>query len=365
MVFLKKDFSMSDIEVIRQKYLHQIEKAEAIPQLEVIRLAALGKQGEITLLLKTLGDLPLNERKEKGALYNQLRDALVDAFKARQEQLEEVSLHQQLLKEHLDVTLPVREVAGGAIHPLSQAMFEATAILKEMGFVVAEGPEIEDDFHNFTALNVPEEHPARQEQDTFYLKANKAGEQRLLRTHTSPVQIRTMRRLKPPLKIIASGRVFRSDYDQTHTPTFHQIEGLYIDKDIHMGHLKGCLIELCRRFFNLSDLPVRFRPAYFPFTEPSAEIDIGCSRKQGQLMIGGGEDWLEMLGSGMVHPNVLRNCGLDPDEWQGFAFGMGLERFAMLKYGISDLRAFYEPDRRWIRHFGFSAFAALMRGIEG
>jgi phenylalanyl-tRNA synthetase alpha chain len=355
---------MADIDSIKQEYLPQIQKAADIAELEAIRLAVLGKQGKITLLLKALGSLPPEERKEKGAVYNAIRDELTKAIEARKSVLEEAAMNTQLAGERLDITLPIGEIASGAIHPLSQAMFEALEILKDMGFVVAEGPEIEDDFHNFSALNIPPEHPARQEQDTFYLKPDANGQQLLLRTHTSPVQIRTMMENKPPIKIIVPGRVFRSDYDQTHTPVFHQIEGLYIDKGIHMGHLKGCLIEFCRRFFNVPDLPVRFRPAYFPFTEPSAEIDIGCGRKDGQLIIGGGNDWLEVLGSGMVHPNVLKNCGLNPQEWQGFAFGMGVERFAMLKYGIQDLRAFYEPDRRWVRHYGFSAFSALMKGAS-
>ncbi len=355
---------MAEVEALRLKYLQQIQETSEVANLEAIRLAAFGKQGEITLLLKELGNCSPEDRKTKGALYNTLRTDISGAFEARKAILEAEALDEQLKKEKIDVTLPVAEIGKGAIHPLSQAMFEALEILQDMGFVVAEGPEIEDDFHNFSALNIPAEHPARQEQDTFYFKPADDGTQLLLRTHTSPVQVRTMQTLKPPIKIIVPGRVFRSDYDQTHTPTFHQIEGLYIDKEIHMGHLKGCLIEFCRRFFNAPDLPVRFRPGYFPFTEPSAEIDIGCGRKDGQLIIGGGDDWLEVLGSGMVHPNVLRNCGIDPNEWQGFAFGMGIERFAMLKYGIQDLRAFYEPDSRWIRHFGFSAFSALMKGTN-
>jgi phenylalanyl-tRNA synthetase alpha chain len=267
--------------------------------------------------------------------------------------LESEALHQQLARERIDVTLPVRAEPEGRIHPLSQTIDEIVAIFGEMGFSVAEGPDIEDDFHNFTALNIPPEHPARQEQDTFYLPERPDGSRQVLRTHTSPVQVRTMKAQPPPIRIIVPGRTFRSDHDATHSPMFHQVEGLVIDKSTHMGHLKGCLIEFCRAFFDIDDLPVRFRPSYFPFTEPSAEVDIGCSRKGGGLTIGKGGDWLEILGSGMVHPKVLAICGIDPAEYQGFAFGMGIERIAMLKYGIPDLRTFYESDLRWLRHYGF------------
>jgi phenylalanyl-tRNA synthetase alpha chain len=243
--------------------------------------------------------------------------------------------------------------AMGRIHPISQTIDEIIAIFGEMGFVVAEGPHIEDDFYNFTALNIPPEHPARQEHDTFYLPERADGSRLVLRTHTSPVQVRTMLKQKPPIRIIVPGRTFRCDHDATHSPMFHQVEGLVIDRTTHMGHLKGCLIEFCRAFFDVDDLPVRFRPSYFPFTEPSAEVDIGCSREGGELKIGAGGSWLEILGSGMVHPQVLRNCGIDPDEYQGFAFGMGIERVAMLKYGIPDLRTMYDSDIRWLRHYGF------------
>ena len=256
------------------------------------------------------------------------------------------------------MTLPVKAENDGRIHPISQTIDELIAIFGEMGFTVAEGPHIEEDFYNFTALNIPPEHPARQEQDTFYLmgaEGTRPEARKVLRTHTSPVQIRTMQAQKPPIRIIVPGRTFRSDHDATHSPMFHQVEGLVIDKHVHMGHLKGCLIEFCRAFFDIDDLPVRFRPSYFPFTEPSAEVDIGCSREGGGLKIGGGADWLEILGSGMVHPKVLANCGLDPAEYQGFAFGMGIERIAMLKYGIPDLRTFYDSDLRWLRHYGFAA----------
>jgi phenylalanyl-tRNA synthetase alpha chain len=255
----------------------------------------------------------------------------------------------------------------GRIHPVSQVMDEITAIFADMGFAVAEGPDIEDDWHNFEALNLPPEHPARQMQDTFYLEAEKDGQPLLLRTHTSPVQIRTMLAGRPPFRVIAPGRVYRRDYDMTHTPMFHQVEGLLIDRDVHLGHLKGCLTDFVRAFFERDDVPVRFRPSYFPFTEPSAEMDIGCRRGKDELVVGEGDDWLEILGSGMVHPKVLRHVGLDPDEWQGFAFGMGIDRVAMLKYGIPDLRTFFEADLRWLRHYGFvpldvpTTFAGLSR----
>jgi phenylalanyl-tRNA synthetase alpha chain len=251
--------------------------------------------------------------------------------------------------------LPARPDADGRIHPISQTIEEMVAILSEMGFAVAEGPHIEDDWHNFGALNIPPEHPARQEHDTFYLPPAADGTQRVLRTHTSPVQVRTMTSVKPPIRVIAPGRTFRADYDATHSPMFHQIEALLIDENTHMGHLKGCIVEFCRAFFEMDDLPVRFRPSFFPFTEPSAEVDIGCKREGGGLQIGRGGDWLEIMGSGMVHPKVLQACGIDPTKYQGFAFGLGIERAAMLKYGIPDLRTFYESDLRWLRHYGFAA----------
>jgi len=272
-------------------------------------------------------------------------------------------LQERLEKEKIDVTLPPRPQPCGTIHPISQALYEMIAIFKNMGFSVAEGPDIEDDFYNFTALNIPPEHPARQDHDTFYLPPVEEGaERRVLRTHTSPVQIRTMLAKKPPLRIIAPGRTYRSDYDATHTPTFHQIEGLYVAENVHMGHLKACLQTFLREMFNQPTLPLRFRPGYFPFTEPSAEVDIACYRKEGQLIVGPGQDWLEILGCGMIHPKVLENCGIDSTKYQGFAFGMGIERVAMLKYGIPDLRSFYEADIRWLRHYGFSPFEALMEG---
>jgi phenylalanyl-tRNA synthetase alpha chain len=308
--------------------------------------------------LKGLGALPPEERKARGAAVNTLKESLETALGAARQRLERAALDQRLIEERLDVTLPVKAESDGRIHPISQTIDELIAIFGEMGFTVAEGPHIEEDFYNFTALNIPPEHPARQEQDTFYLmgaEGTRPEARKVLRTHTSPVQIRTMQAQKPPIRIIVPGRTFRSDHDATHSPMFHQVEGLVIDKHIHMGHLKGCLIEFCRAFFDIDDLPVRFRPSYFPFTEPSAEVDIGCSREGGGLKIGAGADWLEILGSGMVHPKVLANCGLDPAEYQGFAFGMGIERIAMLKYGIPDLRTFYDSDLRWLRHYGFAA----------
>ena len=355
--------SGQDLAAKQGQYLARIEGAATLEALEEVRLEALGKQGDITQLMKSLGGMSPEERKEKGEAFNQIRVVLQDAIGAKRTRLEKEALAQSLAKEWEDVTLPGASLQKGRIHPLSQAMFEALEILGDMGFYVAEGPDIEDDFHNFTALNIPELHPARQDQDTFYFPKDAKGERLLLRTHTSPVQVRTMMNKKPPIRIVAPGRVYRSDYDQTHTPVFHQIEGLYIDKDIHMGHLKGCLETFCQRFFECPDLPVRFRPGFFPFTEPSAEIDIGCGRKDGRLVIGGGDDWLEILGAGMVHRKVLENCGVDPDVYQGFAFGMGVERLAMLKYALTDLRAFFESDVRWLEHYGKSPFAGLMGGV--
>jgi len=291
--------------------------------------------------------------------------AVADAIEARKTELADTELDSRLMDERVDVTLPVRPQSSGRIHPISQTIDEVVAIFGEMGFVVAEGPDIEEDWYNFTSLNIPPEHPARQEQDTFYLPERPDGSRMLLRTHTSPVQIRHMQTTKPPIRIIVPGRTFRADYDATHTPMFHQVEGLVIDESTHMGHLKGTLIEFCRAFFQVDDLPVRFRPSYFPFTEPSAEVDIGCSRKGGELKIGAGDDWLEILGCGMVHPKVLENCGIDSTRYQGYAFGMGIERIAMLKYGIPDLRTFFESDLRWLRHYGFVPLEApsLVRGL--
>ena len=350
---------MEILDQLKKEILGQIANASNLKELEETRISELGKQGRVSILMKSLGKLSPEERKEKGQIYNTLRDEVAEALDKRKLELEEKEINAKLQTETLDVSLPARPVNFGKIHPFTQTLYEIISIFKDMGFAVAEGPDIEDDYYNFTALNVPPEHPARQEQDTFYLPSAQDGATMLLRTHTSPVQIRAMHAAQPPIRIIIPGRTYRSDSDATHTPNFHQIEGLYIDKSINMGHLKGCLIEFCKRFFEVDDLPARFRPGYFPFTEPSAEMDIGCSRTKDNIVIGGKEDWLEILGCGMVHPNVLRHGGLDPEEYQGFAFGMGIERPCMLKYGIPDLRAFYESDIRWLRHHGFSFFSAL------
>jgi phenylalanyl-tRNA synthetase alpha chain len=346
---------MDDLEALRSELTEAVTQAASSDALEALRVDALGKKGRITALMKVLGGMDPEARKTAGQALNALKTEISDAIEARKADLKAGELEAKLAGERIDVTLPPRPEADGRIHPISQTVEEVIAILGEMGLSVAEGPDIEDDWHNFTALNIPPDHPARQEHDTFYLPGEKDGERMVLRTHTSPVQIRTMQNGKPPFRIIAPGRTYRCDYDATHSPMFHQVEGLVIDEGIHMGHLKGCLIEFCRAFFGVDDLPVRFRPSYFPFTEPSAEVDIGCTREGGQLRIGHGDDWLEILGCGMVNPKVLENCGVDPNKYQGFAFGMGIERLAMLKYGIPDLRTFYESDLRWLRHYGFSA----------
>ncbi|HML09616.1 MAG TPA: phenylalanine--tRNA ligase subunit alpha [Stellaceae bacterium] len=344
---------MDDPQQLEKRVPEEIAAAASPDELEQIRIKYLGRQGSVTLLMRTLGGMEPEERRRFGAEFNALKDRVSDAIDARAVELNRAALSNRLAAERADATLPALPVAQGRIHPISQTIDEIIAIFGEMGFVVAEGPHIEDDFYNFTALNIPPEHPARQEHDTFYLPERADGSRLVLRTHTSPVQVRTMLKQKPPIRVIVPGRTFRCDHDATHSPMFHQVEGLVIDRTTHMGHLKGCLIEFCRAFFDIDDLPVRFRPSYFPFTEPSAEVDIGCSREGGELKIGAGSGWLEILGSGMVHPQVLRNCGIDPDEYQGFAFGMGIERVAMLKYGIPDLRTMYDSDLRWLRHYGF------------
>jgi phenylalanyl-tRNA synthetase alpha chain len=349
--------------------VHEIAAAQSLAELEQVRVRLLGRNGVVTAAMRGLGGLAPEARRDAGARLNAVRDEVAAALEEAAERLRREALANRLAGERADVTLPVLTGApGGAeagrIHPISQTIDEIIEIFGEMGFRVAEGPHIEDDFHNFTALNIPPEHPARQEHDTFYLPARPDGSRLVLRTHTSPVQIRTMMQQAPPLRIIVPGRTFRCDHDATHSPMFHQVEGLVIDRATHMGHLKGCLIEFCRAFFDVEDLPVRFRPSYFPFTEPSAEVDIGCSRAGGELKIGAGGSWLEILGSGMVHPKVLQNCGIDPSEYQGFAFGMGIERVAMLKYGIPDLRTMYDSDLRWLRHYGFLPLdiPSLVRG---
>ena len=344
---------MKEWEDQKTKLVASIHSASTLDELEDIRITALGKKGTITGLMKSLGSLDPDKRKEAGQLLNAIKEEVASAIDVRKVTMEDAALETQLHRDRVDVTLPVRPESNGSIHPITQTIDELTAIFCEMGFTVADGPHIESDYYNFSALNIPPEHPARQEQDTFYLPPDETGTPRVLRTHTSPVQIRTMEKKTPPIKIIVPGRTFRSDHDATHSPMFHQVEGLVIDKTSHMGHLKGCLIDFCRAFFGVDDLPVRFRPSYFPFTEPSAEVDIGCTRAGGEFRIGKGDDWLEILGSGMVHPRVLSGCGINPDEYQGFAFGMGIERIAMLKYGIPDLRPFYDTDIRWLKHYGF------------
>jgi len=344
---------MKEWEDQKTKLVASIHSASTLDELEDIRITALGKKGTITGLMKSLGSLDPDKRKEAGQLLNAIKEQVASAIDVRKVTMEDAALETQLHRDRVDVTLPVRPESNGSIHPITQTIDELTAIFCEMGFTVADGPHVESDYYNFSALNIPPEHPARQEQDTFYLPPDETGTPRVLRTHTSPVQIRTMEKTTPPIKIIVPGRTFRSDHDATHSPMFHQVEGLVIDKTSHMGHLKGCLIDFCRAFFGVDDLPVRFRPSYFPFTEPSAEVDIGCTRAGGEFRIGKGDDWLEILGSGMVHPRVLSGCGINPDEYQGFAFGMGIERIAMLKYGIPDLRPFYVTDIRWLKHYGF------------
>ena len=344
---------MDSIIVIKSEFSNLINDAENIEILEEVRIAALGKKGRITSLMKNLGQMEPEERKLMGQNLNILKQDITSLLETKKVELETASLNARLLQERVDITLPCRPEELGTIHPISQTTDELISIFGEMGFSVAEGPNIEEDWYNFTALNIPVDHPARQEHDTFYINAEKDGQRMVLRTHTSPVQIRTMQKHEPPIRIIVPGRTYRCDHDATHSPMFHQIEGLVIDEATHMGHLKGCLIEMCRTFFGIENLPVRFRPSYFPFTEPSAEVDIGCSFGDGILKIGEGDDWLEILGSGMVNPRVLENCGIDSQKFQGFAFGMGVERMAMLKYGIPDLRTFYDSDMRWLKHYGF------------
>jgi len=344
---------MNDIQALETELLGAVAAAASAEALEQVRVAALGRKGALTERLKTLGQLSPEARREAGQQLNLVKDKLAAAIEVRRGTLQASELEARLAGDRIDVTLPARPEAEGRLHPVSQVMDEIAAIFAEMGFTVAEGPDIEDDFHNFTALNIPPEHPARQMHDTFYFRPRPDGERMLLRTHTSPVQIRTMRSAPPPHRIVVPGRTYRSDSDQTHTPMFHQIEGLVIDRAVHMGHLKGVLEEFCRAFFEVEKVTMRFRPSHFPFTEPSAEVDIRCSRKGGEIRIGEGDDWLEILGCGMVHPKVLQYCELDPAEWQGFAWGMGIDRIAMLKYGIPDLRAFFESDLRWLRHYGF------------
>jgi phenylalanyl-tRNA synthetase alpha chain len=348
---------------LEAKALESIAQSDSPESLQHLRVSVLGKKGSLTSQLKALGGLEPEERKAVGQLVNRIKTTLEATFEDRKTALEEAALEQRLANEKADITLPARSSQQGSLHPLTAVIEEITSFFGSYGFSVEEGPDIEDEFHNFNALNIPDSHPARQMQDTFYLQGEDGAEERpVLRTHTSPVQVRSMLKHGAPLRVLAPGSTYRCDSDQTHTPMFHQVEGIAIDKDIHMGHLKGMLIAFLESFFGMKDIPVRFRPSYFPFTEPSAEVDIGCTRKNGKLEIGAGDDWLEVLGCGMVHPNVITHCNLDPEEWQGFAFGMGVERLAMLKYGITDLRTFFDGDVRWLEHYAFSAQA--MTGLR-
>jgi phenylalanyl-tRNA synthetase alpha chain len=348
---------MTDIQTIEADILGRVAGADTLGALEQVRIDALGKQGRVSALLKSLGGMTTEERQTQGPVINVLRESVTQAIATKKATLDAAALEERLATEGLDLTLPALVVPQGSIHPVSQVMDELAEIFADMGFAVAEGPEIEDEWFNFTALNIPANHPARAMHDTFYFPEQMAvdGKKLLLRTHTSPVQIRTMMNQPPPIRIIAPGRVYRSDSDATHTPMFHQIEGLVIDRDIHLGHLKWTLETFLKAFFERDDVTIRMRPSYFPFTEPSAEIDIGYALVNGKRVVGGSDHWMEVLGSGMVHRRVIEACGLDPDEYQGFAFGTGVDRLAMLKYGMDDLRAFFDGDLRWLKHYGFAA----------
>ena len=346
----------SDLDQLKQDMLARIAAAPDLAAIEQERVAALGKQGVVTQLLKTLGAMTPEQRQSEGPRIHALRETVTEAIAARKMALEEAQLERRLATETLDMSLPVEPSAQGSVHPVSQVMDELAEIFADLGFAVATGPEIEDDWRNFTALNIPESHPARAMHDTFYFEqTDSAGHRMLLRTHTSPVQIRTMMSEEPPIYVIAPGRTYRSDSDATHTPMFHQVEGLVIDKGITLGHLKWTLETFLKAFFERDDIVLRLRPSYFPFTEPSAEVDVGYHMEKGRRVLGGTDHFMELLGSGMVHPRVIANCGLDPDEWQGFAFGCGIDRLAMLKYGMDDLRAFFDGDLRWLRHYNFQS----------
>ena len=349
-----------EIPFLQDTFLDEIKRASSLDELEAIRLRGLGKSGSITELMKSLKHFSGDEKKEKGALYNNLRTTIQEALSTKKQELLEKQATDAIEQDKVDVTLDERVQNKGSIHPITQVTWELTNILKSLGFVSCHGPHIEDDFHNFDALNIPPDHPARQEHDTFYISQGDNKEKLVLRTHTSNTQIRVMEEHIPPFKFIATGRVFRADYDATHTPTFHQLEGVYVDQDVHMGHLKWCLQELLCRYFEVDEVSLRLRPSDFPFTEPSIEVDIGYHLdKNGEMRFGGTDNWLEILGAGMIHPNVLENCKIDHKKYQGFAFGLGVERLAMLKYGMSDLRAFYEGDIRWLKHYGFSFCQSL------
>ncbi len=360
------DALTQDFDELERTLAARITAASDEAALEAVRVEALGKQGAISGLMKTLGTMSPEQRKDVGPKLNGLKDRISEALVTRKATLAEAALEAQLKRDAVDVTLPPVRPRLGAIHPVSQVMEELSHIFGEMGFALEEGPDIETDFNNFTALNFPPKHPAREMHDTFFLNAtDETGARKVLRTHTSPVQVRTMLRQKPPIRMICAGRTFRKDSDATHTPMFHQIEGLVVDETTSMADLKGTLIGVFKAFFEIDEVEVRFRPHHFPFTEPSAEMDVRCDRSGGQIKIGTGDDWLEILGSGMVHPNVLRNCGIDPEKYQGYAFGMGVDRLAMLKYGMPDLRAFFDADTRWLKHYGFSPYllAGLAQGV--
>ncbi|GAB1580299.1 MULTISPECIES: phenylalanine--tRNA ligase subunit alpha [Phyllobacteriaceae] len=346
---------MSDIAELEQTLLAEIAEAQDEQAIEAVRIAALGKKGSISEKLKSLGAMSPEERQTQGPAINGLKNRITEALAARKAELRDVAIAARLQKEKVDVTLPVRASPAerGRIHPISQVIDEITAIFADMGFAIAEGPDIETDYYNFTALNFPEGHPAREMHDTFFFNPDENGERKLLRTHTSPVQIRTMETQKPPIRIVIPGKTYRMDSDATHSPMFHQVEGLVIDKKANVANMKWVLEEFCKAFFEVPSLKMRFRPSFFPFTEPSMEVDIQCDRSGTEVKFGEGNDWMEILGCGMVHPNVLRSGGLDPDEYQGFAWGMGIDRIAMLKYGMPDLRAFFDADVRWLSHYGF------------
>ena len=359
---------MTDLETLQAETEAALVAAPDLRALDALRVGVLGKAGRLTAMLKELGRATPDERRERGAALNRLRDSLGAAIEARRCALDAAALDARLAAERLDVTLPPPPEQAGLVHPISRTMEEMAALFGAMGFSVGEGLDVQTDWFNFAALNIPAHHPARADHDTFYLPGTRDGRPLLLRTQTSDVQIISMLSAPPPLRVIAPGRTYRADHDATHSPMFHQCEGLAIDRGLTLGHLKGCLIDFLRAFFGIASLPVRFRSSYFPFTEPSMEVDIGWNRRTGELgghSSKGGGDWLEILGSGMVHPRVLANCGIDPREWQGFAFGMGVERVAMLKYGMPDLRPFYECDARWLRHYGFNPMApvALHEGV--
>src|ERR1700744_5643942 len=360
--------TMVDHTQLENEILVSSEAAGDEAGLEAVRVAALGKSGSLTALLKTLGTLPPEERRVQGPAINGLKDRVNAALAGRRDALKDAALSARLNSERVDVTLPVREAPTeiGRVHPITQVIDELTAIFADMGLAVAEGPDIETDDYNFTKLNFPPDHPAREMHDTFFFNPKPDGSRLLLRTHTSPVQVRTMLSQKRPIRVIIPGRTYRCDSDQTHTPMFHQVEGLVIDRGSHLGHLKWILEEFCKAFFEVDRVGMRFRPSFFPFTEPSLEVDIQCRRDKGEVGFGDGNDWMEILGCGMVHPNVLRKCGLDPDEYQGFAWGMGIDRIAMLKYGMPDLRAFFEADVRWLAHYGFRPldFPTLAGGLS-